>query len=125
MPESGAGRLHWADLATPDDDVARAFYTSLFGWTAHDETVGHGRLTRFCIGDRPVCSMYRLRRRHLDAGVPPHWTPYVTVEDVDRAAERASTLGGSVIVAPLAAHDARISVITDPCGAVVGLWGSR
>lgn len=46
----------------------------------------------------------------------------MSVPDVDAAAATASGLGGQVIVSPHDAGLARISLICDPAGALIGLW---
>jgi predicted enzyme related to lactoylglutathione lyase len=52
-----------------------------------------------------------------------HWTPYVRVNDIERAAGRSARCGGTVVVDPfLVSGVARIALILDSVGAVVGLW---
>jgi hypothetical protein len=51
------------------------------------------------------------------ADVPPHWSVTFAVADADATAERATELGGQVVVAPFDAPWARMTVITDPRGA--------
>jgi predicted enzyme related to lactoylglutathione lyase len=54
-----------------------------------------------------------------------HWTPYVRVNDIEHAARRAAQIGGEVVVEPfLVSGVARIALILDAVGAVVGLWES-
>jgi predicted enzyme related to lactoylglutathione lyase len=52
-----------------------------------------------------------------------HWTPYVQVNDVKEAVQRASMLGGTVIVDPfLVSGIAHIALVLDSVGALIGLW---
>jgi predicted enzyme related to lactoylglutathione lyase len=52
-----------------------------------------------------------------------HWTPYVRVNDIEHTAGRATQFGGKVVVDPfLVSGVARIALILDSVGAVVGLW---
>ncbi len=37
--ECAPGTFSWTDLATTDQDAAKAFYTGLFGWEAEDMPV--------------------------------------------------------------------------------------
>jgi predicted enzyme related to lactoylglutathione lyase len=118
-----AGRFCWMDLAAADTAVARIFYNGMFGWTAHDEPANGGTFTRLRLSGRDVGSLYPLKRAQLESGVPSHWTPYVRVDDVQEAAERAASLGGEVIVHPFAvAGLARVALIVDSVGAPLGLW---
>src|SRR5262245_44716011 len=116
------GRFCWADLASRDEQAAKSFYGRLFGWAVQERQVGAGRFSTFADGDAPFASLYRLNGRQIDHGVPSHWTPYVAVPDVEAAALKVSALGGEVIVPP---HDsaglARVSLICDPAGALIGL----
>ena len=36
------GTFCWAELATSDQDGAKAFYAELFGWESDDRPVGEG-----------------------------------------------------------------------------------
>jgi uncharacterized protein len=116
------GRFCWLDLAASDATRARTFYRRLFGWTAVDEKANGGTFTRLCLLDRDVGSLYQIEAR-LAPKVPSHWTPYVRVENVERAARHASELGGHVLVRPFVVSGvARIALIMDSVGAQVGLW---
>jgi uncharacterized glyoxalase superfamily protein PhnB len=48
---------------------------------------------------------------------PPHWGVTFGVDDADAIAEKASELGGKVIVPPMDAPWVRMTVIADPQGA--------
>ena len=120
---AGAGRFCWVDLAASDAEAAKVFYGRLFGWSSREQPANGGRFTRLRLSGRDVGSLYQLKREHLERGVPSHWTPYVRVDGVDEAAQRAASLGGEVIVRPFAvAGVARIALILDSVGAPVGLW---
>jgi len=123
MPKRDTSRFCWVDLAASDAEAAKSFYTELFGWRAREQAAGGGRFTRFALGDSPLASLYQLSRRHLSDGVPSHWTPYVAVSDAAEGASRAEALGARVIVNPFdVAGIARVCLIQDPVGAVIGLW---
>jgi predicted enzyme related to lactoylglutathione lyase len=122
-----ARRICWADLATVDQGAAKSFYCRLFGWTVRDRRAGEGHFSTFASRETPFASLYQLSRKQIAHGVPSHWTPYVCVPDLDVAASMAANLGGQVVIAP---HDsgglARISLVADPTGALIGLWqGAR
>jgi predicted enzyme related to lactoylglutathione lyase len=127
MPDEGfegqVRRICWVDLATVDQGAAKSFYCRLFGWTVQDRRAGEGRFSTFANRGAPFASLYQLARSQIAHGVPSHWTPYVSVPDLDVAAAMAASLGGQVVIPP---HDsgglARISLIADPTGALIGLW---
>ena len=120
--EPAVGRFCWLDLAASDATEAKTFYRGLFGWTAVEQHANGGIFTRLCQLDRDVGSLYQMEAK-LARKVPSHWTPYVRVADVELAAQRASELGGQVLVRPFVVPGvARIALIMDSVGAQVGLW---
>lgn len=59
---------------------------------------------------------------HLQAGVRPHWLPYVAVDDADATIARARKLGATI---PMDPEDipgvGRFGVLQDPTGAVLAI----
>jgi predicted enzyme related to lactoylglutathione lyase len=43
-----SGTFSWIDLATTDQDGAKAFYAGLFGWECEDTPVGGGATYTMC-----------------------------------------------------------------------------
>lgn len=118
-----AGGFCWLDLAATDAARARAFYAEVFGWSSGVQPANGGRFVRLQANGRDVGSLYQLREAQLAQGTPSHWTPYVGVDDVERVAERAGASGGAVLVRPFEVDGvARIALIRDAVGALVGLW---
>lgn len=121
--KAAAGQFCWIDLAARDADAAHAFYGQMFGWAARAEPANGGSFTRLQLDGTDVGSMYQLGRKHLDFGVPSHWTPYVRVDSVEAAMARAVGLGAEAIVRPFeVSRMARIALVFDPSGAPIGLW---
>jgi len=57
-----------------------------------------------------------------DSSIPPHWQPYVAVDNVDGTVARARELGASVLVEPMDVPQVgRIAVLTDPQSATFGI----
>src|SRR3954451_18832851 len=110
------GTFCWGDLTTTDQEGAKTFYSGLFGWDAADMPMG----------DDAVYSMQRVRGKDVaaiapqppqqrEAGVPPAWNNYVSVESADGTAERAAELGGNVHAPAFDVLEAgRMAVIQDP-----------
>ena len=121
--KADAGRFCWLDLAATDADSAKTFYRNLFGWTSHEQLANGGSFTRLRLSDHDIGSIYQLRETFLENGMTSHWTPYVQVNDVGHAVGRATRCGGTVVVDPFFVSGvARIALILDLVGAVVGLW---
>jgi uncharacterized protein len=122
-PDNKPGRFHWLDLAAVDATSAMKFYEGMFGWQARRHRVNGGEIYRFTHEGKDVASLYQLRSRQIDGGVPSHWTPYVAVASVDEFASRAETLGGRVVVKPFDVPGmARVSLLDDAAGGLFGLW---
>ena len=120
---SRPGTFCWLDLAASNAAVAKEFYAQAFGWSYVDQHANGGVFTRCRTGDRDVGSLYQLRRAQLDRGALSHWTPYIRVLNVDSTAGRIPILGGRLVVAPFDVDGtARIALIEDAVGALVGLW---
>jgi predicted enzyme related to lactoylglutathione lyase len=116
-------RFCWVDLAAIDAERAKSFYGALFGWRAQAQHAGDGHFTRFVLDGRDVASLYQLNRHYLAGGVPSHWTPYVAVTSAEETASNAVSLGAKILVNPFdVAGIARVCLIQDPIGALVGLW---
>ena len=123
MPTAPAGRFRWMDLAATDAARAIEFYTGLFGWSVHSQAANGGVFVRLSHAGGDIGSLYQLQRSMLKSGAVSHWTPYVSVRDVEAASRRAAALGGAVAVEPFAVDAmARIALIVDPVGAAFGLW---
>jgi uncharacterized protein len=118
------GTFSWTDLTTTDQDAAKQFYGRLFGWTAVDYPVGEGVVySMMQIDGKDVAAISPQPQAQADAGVPPVWNSYVTVESADTAAERAQKLGGTVHAPAFDVMDVgRMAVIQDPQGAFFMAW---
>src|SRR5262245_64175291 len=73
----------WFDIAGE-----AAFYRDLFGWNVGPGMGGYEAWITDC--QQPWAGVVR-------ADGPAGWVPYVPVEDLDAAAERAVVLGGQVV----------------------------
>ncbi len=122
--EYSPGTFCWSELATSDQDAAKAFYSRLLGWQADDRPVGDGAYYSMQLIDgKPVAAIAAQPRQQRDAGVPPLWNSYISVQDADAVAERAEELGAAVHAPPFDVMTAgRMAVIQDPQGAYFMLW---
>jgi predicted enzyme related to lactoylglutathione lyase len=118
------GSFCWIELHTSDQNAAKKFYGSLFGWTPQDMPMGPNDFyTIFKLQGRDAAAGCTLRPEETSMGVPPHWFIYIAVDDVDAAAPNAENLGGKILAPPFDVMDAgRMAVIQDPTGAVFCLW---
>jgi predicted enzyme related to lactoylglutathione lyase len=107
------------ELNTTDPGKARAFYTALFDWTLQDMPMLQGTYTTIDVGGGTGGGM--MRQMIPDAG--SDWMPYVLVDDIAASTEQARSLGGTVMKDVTEVPGMGwLSIITDPAGAIFGLW---
>jgi predicted enzyme related to lactoylglutathione lyase len=114
------GAFSWNELMTPDPEAAGAFYRALFGWTVEAMNMAAGPYRVVKCGETAVGGLMDMPP---DAkGMPPMWTPYVTVDDVDATARRCVELGGTVLLPPTDIPTVgRFAAIRDPQGALLNV----
>jgi len=124
IDKHSAGSFCWIELATTDQNAAKDFYSSLFGWSPQDNPIGPSEVyTIFKLDGRDAAAGYTLREDQRAQGVPPNWIIYIAVDNADQAATKAKQLGGTVIVPPFDVMDlGRMAVIQDPTGAHFCAW---
>jgi uncharacterized protein len=112
------GVFVWDELATTDADAAQRFYEAVFGWTTADMGEEYGGYRIFNVGETGIAGLMAVP----DPSIPPHWQPYVAVEDPDATSAKAVELGGKVLLEPMDVPNVgRIGVLSDPQGAVFGI----
>ncbi|MEZ5267422.1 MAG: VOC family protein [Microthrixaceae bacterium] len=118
----------WTDLATPDPEAAKEFYGQLFGWTFEtDPTDQPGNDYIMCNkGDAAAAGIMKLSDEMAASGMPPVWSSYVTVADIDATAEKVAAAGGQVMQPPFDVMKAgRMAVFGDPSGAAICGWQAK
>jgi predicted enzyme related to lactoylglutathione lyase len=119
------GHFAWYELMTTDVEGAKAFYTSVMGWNAHDASLPDRTYVLFTAGEAPVSGMMNLPETASTAGGKPCWVGYVGVEDADATADRIKRLGGAVHIPPTDIPNiSRFSVFADPQTATLALLQS-
>jgi predicted enzyme related to lactoylglutathione lyase len=132
------GSVNFNDLNTRDAAGAKSFYGSVFGWETLELEGGFEMWTLPGYGDYLERDNPDLRKNmaEMDApkgfedvvaslvpiaddqpDVPAHWNVTFAVDDADAIAEKATELGGKVVVPPFDAPWVRMTVIADPQGA--------
>jgi uncharacterized protein len=121
------GSFCWIELGTTDQNAAKSFYGSLFGWSPNDMPMGPNDFyTMFQVNGRDAAAGYTLRPDQRAHGVPAHWMIYVAVNSADDAGRRAAELGGTVLRDAFDVYDAgRMAVLQDPAGAVFSVWQAK
>jgi predicted enzyme related to lactoylglutathione lyase len=118
----------WLDLATPDPAASQRFYTALFGWDFDRQPTDNpdGDYIMARRNGHDAAGMMQLSPEMAASGMPPVWSAYVTVDDLDAAVSKVEAAGGAVRQPSMDAMDAgRFAVIADPAGAVICLWQAK
>lgn len=108
------GAFCWAELYTHDTEAASNFYSGLFGWELQ-QTPGLGGMpyNLFTSGGAPAGGMLAIQP--IWGEVPPNWTVYFGVENLNEALEKVKTMGGSMQVQPMSIPNiGTLALITDP-----------
>jgi predicted enzyme related to lactoylglutathione lyase len=121
------GTFSWAELPTTDQAAAKRFYGGLFGWEFQDNPVSEGVVyTMASLNGSYVAALSPQPSQQRDAGLPPMWNSYITVQSADDALKDARQLGASVRAGAFDVFDAgRMGVLQDPQGAYVMVWEPR
>lgn len=111
----------WVDLSCADLEASVSFYEDLLGWSAPEmpTSAEMGGYRRATYGGDDVAGLMPA----MAPGQPQMWTTYLSVEDAEETAEKASAAGGGVIAPPMDVMDlGRMAILTDSGGAVFGIW---
>ena len=122
--EYHTGKFVWYDLFTHDLQTTSAFYQELFGWTFTD-TVPPNTLVKTINRDGvPIANAVEIDPLKKDANESA-WLGYVSVPDVDKAAELVKLNNGSIYKEPGDLPErGRIAIAIDGQGAIFGLVNS-
>jgi predicted enzyme related to lactoylglutathione lyase len=119
-PESRAARRRnmsnafvWFHNASDKPKDSAKFYESLLGWKSGD---GPGGMTMLTRGDAPFAGVMAKK------GNVSGWVPYVQVEDIAAATQKAVQCGAELLEDQTRGPAGVYSVVRDPGGALVALW---
>lgn len=120
------GTPSYIELQTPDQQAAKTFYGSLFGWEVDEvplDDQGNVYMTAALQGDSVAGIGGQMAEL---AGHPAFWGVYLAVDDVDATTARVADAGGKVEAGPFdVMQHGRMAAIQDPTGARVNLWQAR
>jgi predicted enzyme related to lactoylglutathione lyase len=112
-------RVVHLELHTPDLRAAGAFYGELLSWPLEPVQSRCGTYNALLLGGG------------FDGGIVeccasrPGWIPYVEVQDLAGATERAQALGATVMLGPREGPSGWRSVISSPAGGELALWRQK
>ena len=109
----------WYDITATDDQVETIadFYADLLGWTINPDT-GPGPYHGWIADDGgPWASIIQ-----ATGATARRWIPYIQVDDLDAAVDKATKLGARVLGEKTDGPAGTAIPVADPGGAVVALW---
>jgi predicted enzyme related to lactoylglutathione lyase len=114
------GTISWQDLTVDEAERVRDFYQAVVGWKIEAQPMGAYSDFVMSADGVPVAGI--CHARGANAGLPPVWLVYITVEDLDHSLEECQRLGGTLVSAPRSYGGGRYCVIKDPAGAFCALY---
>ena len=109
------GAMTWCETMSHDDEAARDFYGTVFGYDYTDLSGPGFSYRTFSVEGRTAGGIGRLPSDG-DDDVEPHWLIYFSVVDVDDAVATAVGHGGGVVREPWDSAFGRIAVLSGPSG---------
>lgn len=115
--EPGLGSWLWRELWTHDVSAAVAFYSAIGGYQSREVDLDGAPYRVLLDGDLPRAGIVE---------APPHvsplWLPYVRVDQIERVAGKAESLGARIVMQ----HE-RSAILVDPTGApfAIQVWKGR
>jgi uncharacterized protein len=104
------------ELHTGDMAGARAFCRELCGWSTELVRTAHGSYRALGLGGR-------LGGGIVECGVPRSlWLPYVEVDQIEEATDRARLLGARVLLEPREGEAGWRSVVSARAAGELALW---
>jgi len=111
------GSLCWAESMSRDYTASQAFYSDVLGFNL--EEIGEGgfsySVATLADGGAPVAGIGAIPAE-APADVPSHWMAYFAVADADAAADRVTSLGGTVVRSPFDTPYGRMAVVAGAQG---------
>jgi predicted enzyme related to lactoylglutathione lyase len=114
------GAPTWIDLTTSDVNRGRQFYGAVFGWTFDSPGPDYGGYLNAYKDGKLVAGMMQ---KDPQWNVPDSWTTYFHTPDVKATLAKATAAGGTSYTDALEVPEKGwMAMLTDPAGAVFGLW---
>ena len=116
-----AGALVWNELTTPEPTEVLPFYEAVLGWTTEVTPMPEGEYFVFHVTGGNEQGIAGAMAPPMP-GMPPFWSVYFQVDDVEATVAKASELGAQVLMeATEMEMVGTLAVMSDPQGAVFSL----
>jgi uncharacterized protein len=112
-------RVVHLELHTYDLGTASRFYADMLGWRTERIASPWGDYHALLLGDGLDGGVVECGTRHA------RWLPYVAVDRIHAATDRARELGASVLLGPNEGPTGWRSVVCTPAGGEIALWQQK
>lgn len=111
----------WIDLTSSDTEVAKNFYTNVFGWQVDgNDDPQYGGYAIFSKDGQPIAGLGPQQESNPYGNI---WTTYISSSDAAASAARAEAAGGTIMMPSMQVGDqGSMAIVGDPAGAVIGIW---
>ena len=111
------GSLCWAESMSRDYTASQRFYSDVLGFRLEEigENGFNYSVATLASGGAPVAGIGAIPAE-APADVPSHWMAYFAVADADAAADRVTSLGGTVVQSPFDTPYGRMAVVAGAQG---------
>jgi uncharacterized protein len=110
------------ELMSTDVGKAKSFYGKLFDWQLEDMIMPDMTYTIVGVGEGTGGGLMQ----NPIPGAPSMWVPYVLVDDLQAATAKAKSLGATVMKEATEVEGmGTFTIVTDPAGAMLGLWETK
>ncbi|MBE9139049.1 VOC family protein [Nodosilinea sp. LEGE 07088] len=122
MIGNGPGEICWMELMVDDPAPLLPFYTEMFGWQFSDPMpMNGGEYISFEVNGAQVGGL--LKRPPGVPQMPPLWMNYFSVASVDAWSEKATSLGGKIVMPKTEIPETGFfALMEDPTGAMAYLF---
>jgi uncharacterized protein len=107
------------ELHTTDLLAAHGLYAELCGWQPHPIATSHGSYLALELGSGIGGGIVECATRR------PLWLPYVRVDEIEQATDRARRLGARVLLEPREGPAGWRSVIATATGGELAFWQQK
>ncbi len=114
----------WHEVYGPNTEASINFYTKALGFgTTSAEMEGFGTYHMLTKNGQPVAGVIGTAGNPRLSDVPPHWSTYISVDNVDETITKCQQLGATVEVPAMDVPTVgRMALIKDPQGAYVWIF---
>jgi len=121
--EKKIGTITWFDLTVPNAEKIKDFYKKVVGWKPKPVSMGDYNDFIMNLPDDGETVTGVCHARGGNAGIPPQWLIYITVEDVHESARICTESGGKILLKPKKMEGyGEYCIIQDPAGAISALF---